>query len=167
MHLEIPTRSQWAKTPTLLFIVPQPTHIHMYLLKLPTVRAARPTRNTSPSRFYVFSKAPSPMMRCKPTVVIRNRVRTAPARVCGLWATHESALSVSVLVGNSCIVLFCCSGRASCLNQSALCPLQVTCPATVLCFQEATYKTAAAVEEADSHEAANNKATSKILILFM
>ena len=138
----------------------------MYLLKLPTVRAARPTRNTSPSRFYVFSKASSPMMRCKPTVVIRNRFRTAPARVCGLWATHESALAVSVLVGNSCIVLFCCSGRASCLNQSALCPLQVTNPAVVLCMQEVKYQTVLAMQTATSGEAANNKATSKVLILF-
>ena len=136
----------------------------MYLLKLPTVRAARPTRNTSPSRFYVFSKASSPMMRCKPTVVNCNRFRTAPARACGLWATHESALSVSVLVGNSCIVLFCCSGGgASCLNQSALCPLQVTNPATVLCHQEATYQTVQALQTATQDQAANNKATSKVL----
>ena len=46
------------------------------------------------------------MMGCKPTVVIRKRLRTASARVCGLWATHESALSVLVFVGNSCIMLF-------------------------------------------------------------
>ena len=96
-------------THSALFYPSPPT----YTCKLPTVRAARPTRNTSPSRFYVFSKAPSPMTRCKPTVVIRNCFRTAPARACGLWATHESALSVSV-----CLLVtdaLCCffSGRAS------------------------------------------------------
>ena len=96
-------------THSALFYPTPPT----YICKLPTVCAARPTRNTSPSRFYVFSKAPSTMTRCNPTVVIRNRFRTAPARACGLWATHESALSVSVLVGKICIVLCVFSGRAS------------------------------------------------------
>lgn len=147
-------------THSALFYPSPPT----YICKLPIVCAARPTRNTSPSRFYVFSKAPRTMTRCNPTVVIRNRFRTAPARACGLWATHESALSVSMVVGKICIVLCVFSGRASWLNQSALCPSKVTSPANILVIQEACRRTEEALRNATPAQAASVKGHIKNIL---